>query len=49
MGLIVSTATRCTEALEKGLDDLRKQPNKPVSLLIGPDLAEFIVRFGGRL
>jgi len=49
MGLIVSTATRCTEALEKALDDLRKQTNKPVSLLIGPDLAEFIVRFGGRL
>ena len=49
MGLIVSTATRCTEAFEKALDDLRKQTNKPVSLLIGPDLAEFIVRFVGRL
>jgi len=49
MGLIVSTATSSTEALENSLDKLREETGKPVSLLIGADVAAFLLRFGGDL
>lgn len=49
MGLIVSTATSSTHALEKELEDLHNQTHKPVALLIGADVASFLFRFGGQL
>ena len=49
MGMIVSTASTSTEALDKALDDLREETGKPVSLLIGADVASFLLRFGGNL
>jgi hypothetical protein len=49
MGLIVSTASSSTEPLEKALDKLREETGKPVSLLIGADVASFLLRFGGQL
>ena len=48
-GLIVSTASASTEALEKALDDVRDETGKSVSLLIGADVAAFLLRFGGQL
>lgn len=48
-GLIVSTATSATEALEKSLEELRKDTGKPVSLLIGADVAAFLLRYGRNL
>ena len=47
MGLIVSTAIASTEAFESALERLREKTKKPVSLLIGTDLAAFLLRFGG--
>jgi hypothetical protein len=49
MGLIVSTAIASTEVLESALERLRDETKKPVSLLIGADLAAFLLRFGGQL
>jgi hypothetical protein len=48
MGLIVSTATSSTEALESALNKLREETGKSVSLLIGADVAAFLLRFGGQ-
>jgi len=45
----VSTAGASTEAFENALEQLRKDTKKPVSLLIGADLAAFLLRFGGQL
>jgi hypothetical protein len=47
MGLIVSTADSSTEALDKAIKELRQASGKRVELLIGPDLARFLLRFGG--
>jgi hypothetical protein len=49
MGLIVSTATSSTETLDNALDEIREETGKPVSLLIGADVASFLLRFGGQL
>jgi len=49
MGLIVSTSTLSTEALENALEKLREDTGKPVSLLIGADVAAFFLRFGVQL
>ena len=49
MGLIVSTATSSTETLDNALDKIREETGKPVSLLIGADVAAFLLRFGGQL
>ena len=49
MGMIVSTANESTEALEEALDNLREETGKPVALLIGADVAAFLLRFGGQL
>jgi Restriction endonuclease len=46
MGLIVSTASSSTQGLDNALDKLRQETGKPVSLLIGADLAAFLLRFG---
>ena len=48
MGLIVSTATSSTEALEGALNKLREETGKSVSLLIGANVAAFLLRFGGQ-
>lgn len=49
MGIIVSTASSGSEALDTALDELRQETGKPVSLLIGEDVAAFLLRFGGQL
>ncbi len=49
MGIIVSTASSGSEALDMALDKLRDDTGKPVSLLIGEDVAAFLLRFGGEL
>ena len=49
MGIIVSTASSSTEALETALEQLRDETKKTVSLLIGEDVAAFLLRFGGQL
>jgi hypothetical protein len=49
MGLIVSTASASTTALDNALDKLKEETGKPVALLIGPDVAAFLLRFGARL
>lgn len=45
-GLIVSTASSRTTALDDALDQLREETGKPIGLLIGEDLAAFVLRFG---
>ncbi len=49
MGLIVSTAESAGEALQRELEKLQKEVRKPVSLLIGADLATFVLRYGADL
>ena len=49
MGLIVSTAESAGEELKERLDQLQENSGKPVALLIGADLAAFVLRFGGEL
>ena len=49
MGLIVSTAESAGENLEKALERLNNDLEKPVSLLIGADLAAFFLHYGGDL
>ena len=49
MGLIVSTATSCSENLMRALDRLREESGKPIALLYGANLAAFFLRFGGHL
>ena len=49
MGLIVSTAESAGMELRNRLDQLQEESGKPVSLLIGADLAAFLLRFGGDL
>jgi hypothetical protein len=49
MGIIISTADSSTPALDQELDRTREETGKPVSLLIGEDLAAFFLRFGSEL
>ena len=49
MGLIVSTASSGSEALDKALDKLRRDTEKPVYLLLGNQVAAFALRFGDQL
>ena len=49
MGLVVSTAERAGENFERALEELQEATKKPVSLLIGADLAAFVLRYGGSL
>ena len=49
MGLIVSTAESAGVELRNRLDQLQEESGKPVALLIGADLAAFVLRFGGDL
>lgn len=47
-GMIISTADRATSAFEQALDELRAE-GRDVSLLIGPDVAVFVLRHGARI
>jgi hypothetical protein len=47
MGLIVSTADSSTKVLDEAIAGLRQSSGKRVELLIGADVARFILRFGG--
>lgn len=49
MGLIISTATTSSEVLDNALDKLREKTGKPISLLIGPKVAAFLLRFSADL
>ena len=49
MGIIVSTASSGSEALDNALEELREEKGKPVYLLIGEDVAAFLLHFGGQL
>lgn len=49
MGLIISTANSITTTVEKELDKLREESGKPVSVLVGPDVAAFLLRYGAKL
>ncbi|GJE62071.1 restriction endonuclease [Methylobacterium trifolii] len=46
MGLIISTADFATEAFDAEIQKLRRETGKRVELLIGPDVARMILRFG---
>lgn len=45
-GIVISTAARAAPALEGALDRLHQETGKPVQLLIGEDVASFIIRHG---
>lgn len=49
MGLIISTADSATTAVEESLDKLREESGKPVAILVGPDVAAFLLRYGAKL
>lgn len=46
MGLIVSTADASTPAFDEAIVSLREETGKRVELLIGADVARFLLRFG---
>ena len=48
-GLIVSAASSTTTALDDALDQLREEKEKSIGLLIGDDLAAFVLRYGGEV
>lgn len=48
-GLIFSTGDSVSNELDAALDQLRKDLNKPVTLIVGADMAMFILRHGGQL
>lgn len=43
-GLIFSTASGSTEVLETAIEALRKETGKPIGLVIGPEVASFILK-----
>lgn len=49
MGLIISTANAITTPVEQELDRLREEGGKPVSVLVGSDVAAFLLRLGAKL
>ncbi len=49
MGLIISTAEDRSQNVDAALDQLREKVKKPVGLLIGRDLARFVLRYGSDL
>jgi len=49
VGIIVSTSSSSSEVLDKALETLRKDTGKPVILLIGKDVASFLLHFGSEL
>ena len=49
VGLIVSTAEASTPVLDAAIEKLRQETGKRVELLVGADVARFLLRFGGAL
>lgn len=49
MGLIVSTANAASAKFQEAVDKLAEESRKPVALLVGPDVAAFLLRYGARL
>ncbi len=49
MGLIVSTARSSSTSFDEELEKLREKTGKPISLLIGQDVATFFLRFGSQI
>lgn len=49
MGLIVSTASSSSTSFDEELEKLREKTGKPVFLLIGQDVATFLLRFGSQI
>jgi hypothetical protein len=49
MGLIISTADSSTKALDDAIARLRNSSGKRVEILIGADVARFLLRFGGEV
>jgi hypothetical protein len=49
IGLIISTADSAKGEVEKAIDKLREETGKPVALLIGPEVAAFLLRYGAKL
>lgn len=49
MGLIISTADSITTTVEEELDRLREESGNPVAILIGADVAAFLLRYGAKL
>lgn len=49
MGLIISTADSASPTVETALDKLREEKGKPVAILVGPDVAAFLLRYGAKL
>ena len=45
-GLIISTADKSSDAFEKKLEELRMDIGKPIGLLIGSDVAKFVLKYG---
>ena len=45
-GLIVSTASEMTEEFERELERLREETQKEVGILIGKELADFLIKYG---
>lgn len=48
-GLIVSTADESSAELDAAIESLSEKVGKPVRLLIGADVARFLLRYGGDL
>lgn len=48
MGLIISTADSIKAPVEQELETLRKESGKPVAILVGPDVAAFLLRYGAK-
>ena len=45
-GVIISTASAPTADFDSALEDLRRDTGKPVSLLIGAEVAAFVLKNG---
>lgn len=48
-GIVISTASQAASALEEELDKVRQQTGKVIQLLIGEDVASFLIRHGWEL
>lgn len=49
MGLIISTADSASDEVTEALDKLREASGKQIGLLIGPNVAAFLLRYGAKL
>lgn len=49
MGLIISTANSFSATVEQALDKLREETEKPISILVGADVAAMVLKYGAEL